>query len=94
MHIYALSPEKHEVEVVLLPAVKYESFLQGDSIWICVTRLAQSTQNNTLAISLQCLKENEKNEIDLLLADKHQRFLQNDTIIIGVCDQACPNHPK
>ena len=62
--------------------------------WICVTRLSQSTQNNTLAISLQCLKENEKNEIDFLLEDKHQRFLQNDTIILGVCGQACPNHPK
>ena len=53
--------------------------------WMCVTRLAQSTQNNKFAISLQYLKENGKNEVDFLLADKHQRFLQNDTIIFGVC---------
>ena len=32
MHIYAISPEKHGVEVVLLPADKYKSFLQSDSI--------------------------------------------------------------
>ena len=32
LHVYAISPEKHGVEVVLLPADKYESFLQGDSI--------------------------------------------------------------
>ena len=29
---YAIFPEKHGAEVVLLPADKYESFLQGDSI--------------------------------------------------------------
>ena len=32
LHIYAISPEKHGVEVVLFPADKYKSFLQGDSI--------------------------------------------------------------
>ena len=31
LHIYAISPEKQGVEVVLLPADKYKSFLQGDS---------------------------------------------------------------
>ena len=55
------------------------------SFWVCVTRLAQSTQNNKFAISLKYLKENRKNEVDFLLADKHQRFLQIDTIILGVC---------
>ena len=32
-HVYAISPEKHRVEVVILPADKYKSFLQGDSIF-------------------------------------------------------------
>ena len=32
LHIYAISPEKHGFEAVLLPADKYESFLQDDSI--------------------------------------------------------------
>ena len=32
LHIYAISPEKHGVEVVLLPADKNESFLQRDSV--------------------------------------------------------------
>ena len=32
LHIYLISPEKCEVEVVLLSADKYESFLQDDII--------------------------------------------------------------
>ena len=34
LHIYAISPEKHWVVVVLLPADKYESFLEGDNILV------------------------------------------------------------
>ena len=64
------------------------------SLWMCVARHAQSTQNNKFAISLQYLKENVKNEVDFLPADKYQRFLQIDTIILGAGDQACPNYPK
>ena len=64
------------------------------SFWLCVTRLAQSTQNNKFAISLKYLKYNGNNEFDFVLADKHQRFLPIDTIILGVCGQACPNYPK
>ena len=37
------------------------------------------------SLSLQCLKENMKDEIDFVPADKHQRFLQIDTIILGLC---------
>ena len=64
------------------------------SPWMFITRLAQSTQNNKFAISLQYLKENGKNEVDFLPADKHQRFLKIDTIILGVCSQACVNYSK
>ena len=39
------------------------------SFWVCISRLAQSTQNNKFAISLQYLKENGKNEVDFFLAD-------------------------
>ena len=42
---------------------------------VCISRLAQSTQNNNFAISLQYLKENGKSEVDFLLANKHQHFL-------------------
>ena len=72
-------------EVVLLPADNYKVLV---SFWICVSRLAQSTQNNKSAISLQYLKENEKNEVVSLLSDKHQRFFQIDTIILGVARHA------
>ena len=72
-------------EVVLLPADNYKVLV---SFWICVSRLAQSTQNNKSAISLQYLKENEKNEVVFLLSDKHQRFFQIDTIILGVARHA------
>ena len=33
-------------------------------------------------------------EVDILPADKHQRFLQTDTVILGVCEKACPNYPN
>ena len=72
-------------EVVLLPADNYKVLV---SFWICVSRLAQSTQNNKSAISLQYLKENETNEVVFLLSDKHQRFFQIDTIILGVARHA------
>ena len=36
------------------------------SLWVCVTRLSQSTQNNKFTISLQHLKENRKNQVDFL----------------------------
>ena len=55
------------------------------SLWMCVARHAQSTQNNKFAISLQYLKENIKDELDTLPGDKTQRFLQIDNIILGVC---------
>ena len=64
------------------------------SLWVCVTRHAQSTQNNKFAISLQYLKENVKDEVDFLSKDKRQRFLQTDAITLGVCGQTSPNYPK
>ena len=45
-------------------------------------------------MSLQYLKEHVKDEVDFLPADKHQRVLQIHTIILGACDQVCPNYPK
>ena len=64
------------------------------SLWVCIARHVQSTQNNKFAIYFQYLKENVKGEVDFLLADKPQRFLQIDTIALGVCSQACPDYPK
>ena len=61
---------------------------------MCVARHAQITQNNKFATSLQYVKENVNDEADFLSADKHQRFLQIDTVILGMCDQECPNYPK
>ena len=58
------------------------------SLWVYISRRAQSTQSNRFTISLQYVKEHVKNEVDFLPADKCERFLQSDTIILGVCDQA------
>ena len=57
------------------------------SFWVCVTRNAQSTQNNRFTISLQYVnvKENVKDEADFLLTDKRWRFLQSDSVILCVC---------
>ena len=80
--------------MVLLPVDKYESFLQGDSILDVCKQACLKCPKNKFAMSLQCLKENRKNEFDFLFVGKHQKFLQNDTTILGFCVQACPNYPK
>ena len=46
---------------------------------------SQSAQNSKLAMSLQYLKENMKDEVDLS-AGKHQRFLQIEIIILGASE--------
>ena len=56
-----------------------------------VPRLYQSTLNKEFTISLKYLQENGKKEVDFLPAFKHQRFLWIDAIILGLCEQACPN---
>ena len=45
---------------------------------MCISRYAQSTQNNKFAISLQYLKKEKSDEVDFLHADKHDNFLQSD----------------
>ena len=64
------------------------------SLWVCIARHAHSTQNNNFAISLHCLKENVKNEIDFVPVDKHESFLQIDTVIYDGDGQAFPKFPK
>ena len=65
--------------------VFYELIL---SFWVCVTRHAESTQSNKFVISLQCLNENIKDEVEFLAADKHENFLEVDSITLSVCSQA------
>ena len=52
------------------------------SFWVCVTKHAQSTQNNKFAIFLQYLKKDVSDEVDFLHADKHKGLLQTDTMIL------------
>ena len=52
----------------------------------------QSTQNNKVSVSLQCLKEDVKDEVVFLPTDKDQKFLQIHTIILGLCGQKCPKY--
>ena len=59
--------------------VFYELIL---SFWVCVTKHAQSTQNNKFAISLQYLKKDVSDKNDFLYADKHKGLLQIDTMIL------------
>ena len=46
-----------------------------------MSRHAQITQNNKVAISLQYLKKDGRDKVDFLHADKHESFLQIDTMI-------------
>ena len=54
------------------------------SLWVCIARHAQSTQNNKFTISLQYLKKSVKDEVNFLPANTRRRFLQIDAIILGV----------
>ena len=52
------------------------------SFWVCVTKNAQSTQNNKFAISLQYLYKDVSDEVDFLHSDKHKDLLQIDATIL------------
>ena len=39
-------------------------------------------------------EKNMGDEVVLLAVDKYKSFLQDDTIILGVCNQACPKYLK
>ena len=43
---------------------------------------------------VQYLKKEVNYELCFLHAYKHQSLVQVDTIILGVCNQACPKYPK
>ena len=45
------------------------------SLWVCVARHAQITQNTKFGISLQYLKEEVSDEVDFLHIDQHESFL-------------------
>ena len=81
LHIYAISPEKHGLKWFFCLQINTKVFYKGIVFWMCVSRLAQITQNNKFAISLPYLKKKMSHEVDFLHADKHESFLQIDTII-------------
>ena len=49
---------------------------------VAIPRHVQSTQNNKFSISLQCLKEQGRDEV-FFHADKQQIFLLGDTVSFG-----------
>ena len=68
------------------------------SLWVCIARHAQSTQNNNFIISLQYLqssenskftmsvqylKKEDRNEVGFLHADNYQSSLQVDFNTLG-----------
>ena len=56
-------------------ADKHESLLQIDTmILIGMVKHSQSSQNSKLAMSLQYLKKELRDEVDFLHLDKHQSF--------------------
>ena len=61
------------------------------SFWVCVTKHAQSTQNNNFAISLQYLQD-VSDQNDFLHVDKHKGLLQIDTMIL--MEIGIPKIPK
>ena len=50
------------------------------SLWVCVTRHAQSTQNKFVYLAIS--PEKHGDEVDFFPADKHESSLQIDTMIL------------
>ena len=91
-NVFAIS---QEMKLNFCLQINIKIVLQVDVLlWVYVTRHTQNAQINKIAISLQCLKESLKDEIEFLPADKIQRFLQIHIIILGVCGQTCPIYSK
>ena len=71
--------------VDILHAYKHESLLQIDTMILMeMVKYSQISQNGKFAMSLQCLKNEVRDEADLLHADKHQSFLQVDFNTLGI----------
>ena len=66
LHIFAVSPEKHELwNKFFFLQINTKSFYKLIvSLWVCMARHAESTQNNNFIISLQYLKEHVKDGVD------------------------------
>ena len=49
-----------------------------------MVKYSQSSQNSKLAVSLQYLKKEVRDEVDFLHSDKHQSFLKGDFHTLGI----------
>ena len=66
LHIFAICPEKHlAMKLIFCVQINTRIFYKLIvSLWVCVARRAQSTQNNKPTMSLQYLKESVKDKVD------------------------------
>ena len=70
---------------IFLHADMDESLLHIDTVILMeMVNHSQSSQTRKLAMSLQYLKKEVRNEVDFLHADKHESFLQVDFNILGI----------
>ena len=70
---------------IFLHADMDESLLHIDTVILMeMVKHSQSSQTRKLAMSLQYLKKEVRNEVDFLHADKHESFLQVDFNILGI----------
>ena len=78
--------------MIFCMGLKIKAFHKLTVLPLLVIRIyAQSTQNNTLVMSLQYLKEEFIYEVDGLHADKYENHLQIDTIILIGLDRYAQN---
>ena len=75
------------------PAYKHKSFLKDGSITLGV--ISQTDQKQSIYDIFAISQGKYKGwSWFFLAADKCWRFFQIDTIVLGLCDQACPNYLK
>ena len=74
LYIFVVSPEK---KLIFYLQINTNIFYQlVVSLWLCMTRHSQSTQNNNFIISLKYLKENVKDGVDFSLLIIIKRFFK------------------
>ena len=75
------------MQLIFLHADEHEYLFQTDvMILMDMIKNSQSSHNSKVAMSLQCHKNEVRDEVDFLHADKHQSFLQVDFNTLDIKD--------
>ena len=82
-------------EVEFLPADKHKNFLQNGSIHLGVISQTSPKYQKQSVYNIFAISQGKYEGLSWLFACWQMlKDFQIDTIILGVCDQACPNYKE